>query len=713
MQKIRLTERQILILQKLQKESPKTKVMKINEDQYERLFRGGFNTNTKVDRSIRKNELDESPKEKVNLLEFAQELIVFIKDMLSRPQSAPFSKFWLNLGISKDRLIKMLEKEGLLTLSLDETDGTEKYVSEKYGFRRKVRECYNKIIKEWGDAGYPAGAEFDPNAPWNQEDPDPEPEDQIITVPDEQKKFRIIHMGQDGVGIFKAGKELFVASLSDIGDINDDPENDGESIYYYDYNEPYKDDITPQGFEDWVNISHNEGLIKPVRNDKTNRWPVPTLITPAVKNQILKYYGEDGKMTDILAQLPETTGAASSGAYVAGASFGNPIQKDTGDSPEEAMKNIISDGVDSTGVVPFHSQRSGEEPFIIDGIKWEYVNADYNGKIDIGVYRYGQDITYSYDWFRKNVLKGMDETTALGGPTGINTKTNGNSIEYDTPGFAKGGDVDMFAGNKENKKMKEGEMPLIRREIKESFHTPEGTPIPVDKDHKPVGPPVGYESWEAYDEAMKLNEQENPRQTYLRYLDMYKKSRFSLSKNDPQFKQLKKNLLRAAKDIGIDLQLENIKPLKGVLKITEDQLKRIMERDNMTSTAYPNGEMVDFDDCTKLNNNTKAQDGGCSQGAVDNVVKTKKTKHSVVAEVAKQTGRSIEDVTRILKEYDGSERGGRYVAEADFYLWAKTDEEAVAKANELIKNLGINSHAKLTNLVRQPFGKFGNTPVDF
>ena len=40
--------------------------------------------------------------------------------------------------------------------------------------------------------------------------------------------------------------------------------------------------------------------------------------------------------------------------------------------------------------------------------------------------------------------------------------------------------------------------------------------------------------------------------------------------------------------------------------------------------TYPDGAFVDFDDCTKLNNNKEAQKGKCSVGAVDNVVKLKK-----------------------------------------------------------------------------------------
>lgn len=71
-------------------------------------------------------------------------------------------------------------------------------------------------------------------------------------------------------------------------------------------------------------------------------------------------------------------------------------------------------------------------------------------------------------------------------------------------------------------------------------------------------------------------------------------------------------------------------------------------------TQYPNGELVTFDDCTKLNNNKAAQNGKCSTGAVDSVVKTKKTKGSVISksmyeQIAEKTGRTVEDVKRIIE----------------------------------------------------------------
>ena len=49
------------------------------------------------------------------------------------------------------------------------------------------------------------------------------------------------------------------------------------------------------------------------------------------------------------------------------------------------------------------------------------------------------------------------------------------------------------------------------------------------------------------------------------------------------------------------------------------------------NTQWAGGSFVEMDDCTKLNNNKKAQNGGCSAGAVDNVVKLKKTGTSINA----------------------------------------------------------------------------------
>jgi hypothetical protein len=77
------------------------------------------------------------------------------------------------------------------------------------------------------------------------------------------------------------------------------------------------------------------------------------------------------------------------------------------------------------------------------------------------------------------------------------------------------------------------------------------------------------------------------------------------------------------------------------------------------ATQYPNGEMVDINSCTKLNNNKQAQKGKCSVGAVDNVVKTHKTKNSVISPslsenkiyeaIAKKTGKKVDEIKKIIE----------------------------------------------------------------
>lgn len=75
-----------------------------------------------------------------------------------------------------------------------------------------------------------------------------------------------------------------------------------------------------------------------------------------------------------------------------------------------------------------------------------------------------------------------------------------------------------------------------------------------------------------------------------------------------------------------------------------------------TKTQWAGGAFVDFNDCVKMNN--KPAGTGCSAGAVDNVVKLKKTKGNVNAPslgenkiyeaIAKKTGKTIDEVKAII-----------------------------------------------------------------
>ena len=69
------------------------------------------------------------------------------------------------------------------------------------------------------------------------------------------------------------------------------------------------------------------------------------------------------------------------------------------------MEEEMIDEGSSNLYVQYDSERKDEDPFMMHGEKWQYVNAIYpDGKKDIGVYRYGEDLVYSYDWFRKNIV---------------------------------------------------------------------------------------------------------------------------------------------------------------------------------------------------------------------------------------------------------------------------------------------------------------------
>lgn len=62
--------------------------------------------------------------------------------------------------------------------------------------------------------------------------------------------------------------------------------------------------------------------------------------------------------------------------------------------------------------VKYLSLKSGEEPFMMQGTKYEYVWAEYPGGIkDIGVYSYANDLVYSYDSFRK--MMNLDRTNPV------------------------------------------------------------------------------------------------------------------------------------------------------------------------------------------------------------------------------------------------------------------------------------------------------------
>tara|TARA_R110000796_G_scaffold18980_2_gene57149 strand:- start:12216 stop:15437 length:3222 start_codon:yes stop_codon:yes gene_type:complete len=664
MKKIRLSEEQIIMLQKVSD----NKVLKINEDQYSRLFKGGFNSSKAVGKNIKKH-LGENSKP-IDVSNFAQEVIVFVKDVITNPKTTPLSSFWEDLGISKRKLFNMVKDAGLLELSIDETNNSRSYTSGKFGFRKKVKELY-KTINEFGDAGYPAGAEHDPNASWNE--PDYEEEEGEGPIQAEKEILEQVYFGDesDDLMIFQKGDNKYVIVADNMdGELLDPYESipyagSEEAIYNYVNDKLYRKEIAVQ---QGVKALYDGQLV---------------IITPDIKEALLKHFGDDVKLVEILNQIPETTVAVSSGPFVPGGSFNGPSKSyDRSQSPEEAMTDTLSEDLarnsykvtynrDDNGgdTSPFLDDFWEVQEFMANLVKQNIINnievskTDEEGKVIKSFVYDWNDV----EWLKREAIQEMDSADAGG---------DSDTFAFDAPA----GDGSSFwnAGNKQNKgnagAVKPKGMPIIKgglAEDTEGHENPDYNPLftedeqifPQDdkfrsgfdldkKDElfqnyaniKNMGAksPQEYETnlkprlesqvlkakaikaKENGEDATMFEEDENDRQDYLRLLQQWK-----LRNNNDRASNAKtlKFLKAAAKKIGINFLGEG-----KTIKITQEQLNKIVESENMTQTAYPNGEMIDFDDCVKFNNNTKAQDGGCSQGAVDNVVKTKKTKGSVVSE---------------------------------------------------------------------------------
>jgi hypothetical protein len=70
-------------------------------------------------------------------------------------------------------------------------------------------------------------------------------------------------------------------------------------------------------------------------------------------------------------------------------------------------------------------------------------------------------------------------------------------------------------------------------------------------------------------------------------------------------------------------------------------------------------------------------------------------------------------IREVLKEELGKEM--RYAVTMDFYVWGHSDEEAVANAKQIAKEMDskMDNQPRLKSIDRQLHGTMGSTPVEF
>ena len=76
--------------------------------------------------------------------------------------------------------------------------------------------------------------------------------------------------------------------------------------------------------------------------------------------------------------------------------------EDFASTKHKGLPEKVDEVLSQHDTVQYVSDRQGEEPFMMGDTKWQFVNAKYpDGKIDIGVYRFGHDLVYDYTRWRE------------------------------------------------------------------------------------------------------------------------------------------------------------------------------------------------------------------------------------------------------------------------------------------------------------------------
>jgi hypothetical protein len=143
---------------------------------------------------------------------------------------------------------------------------------------------------------------------------------------------------------------------------------------------------------------------------------------------------------------------------------------------KECVTQVLREELEDPLYVEYISERPGEDPFVLGGKKFQYVNAKYpNGKIDIGVYTFAGDIVYSYNAFRQmyNIQEAFDPTSVGPNPEASEGLSDGNPYA---------------AWNARMRQMEDMELPIDDK-------TTVPPPHPDDQTSKSELPPSGEEKY--------------------------------------------------------------------------------------------------------------------------------------------------------------------------------------------------------------------------
>lgn len=587
------------------------------------------------------NESENKP----DMRTFATNLLEYLRNEIKGNKTCP--KFFKENGISRKKLKKALRLEKVVRDSLIGEDRTIK-LNKDIG--SSIKRMYERFFP--GDfelnesSGYPAGAANDSRAPYNQDSR------KIDAIQPSERRYTELFT-DSRTSIFTDGKNHFYFDFQDKDDSDFEEyvdreytvlgkDEDGDyDIEYGDY-EVDSDVVERFVNDNYGSLNNGKGPSKEVvgynaMHDGDNDF---VLLDDEGKKEYLSWFKNDKKSYAYLSklfgiELEETTtaGGGSSGQYTAGFSA-TPKPIDYGKSPAAEL--------DLYEETPF-----GDEKIHVQGFgEFEMVSGDMNEKGEHIVQLSNEegDTTHSLV-FRKegNVLK-------------IGFKTNGNM-----------GDVSKFIEGEDLKKVIEYGKNVLKSNVNEVDYksaTPKHEIYIVwnDKngelqfDSRYSGSQLRQflksipDTWDIYHDRKEASFEYNRRKEIIDRLGKYPKFNEPLGETTTTASSgsysTPKIWAKSKKD-----HIPSKKPTYPKGEIVENN------KNFQTDTSYPEGEFVEFDKCVRIGNNDKtAINGGCSQGAVDGVVKTNKSKKSVISkealyyEVAKKTGKKVEEVRKIIEK---------------------------------------------------------------
>lgn len=258
----------------------------------------------------------------MELIELAQEVIDFVRQVYTDPSTKGLSPFWKEMGMNAGEVKELLTDVGLMSMATFKGAsylGKKDVVGKMRKLYKKLRQLIYKKKQEKVQNTYKTDMEEASNLPPGVSDNDPHFNPPATKRPIEVRgpfetvfynKEIAILKGPDSntlYGLYYADEDLSdYAEREVMGTYKDE-----EGMPYDEYHEDF--DIDDETIDAYVNDNYTlEGVGQGLDSFDNGNL---TVIDEEMKAEILDYWNEP-KLEAILGGMEETTTAASSGAYV-------------------------------------------------------------------------------------------------------------------------------------------------------------------------------------------------------------------------------------------------------------------------------------------------------------------------------------------------------------------------------------------------------------